>query len=122
MKPETVFGAGCVPREMLAINLVVLTQGVAIGTSRPLTHGPTTISAQIIVYNCGLQGGRFGSSRPPKAPTWSKAADLACTWGLNQLADRLAQRVAASAVRMLIVRGPLPVALMNGPGPRVEHY
>jgi DNA polymerase-1 len=29
-------------------------------------------------------------------PTWSKAADLARTWGLNQLADRLAQRAAAS--------------------------
>jgi DNA polymerase I len=24
-------------------------------------------------------------------PTWSKAADLARTWGLNQLADRLAR-------------------------------
>lgn len=30
-------------------------------------------------------------------PTWSKAADLVRTWGLNQLADRLAQRAAASA-------------------------
>jgi DNA polymerase-1 len=30
-------------------------------------------------------------------PTWSKAADLARRWGLNQLADRLAQRAAASA-------------------------
>jgi DNA polymerase I len=30
-----------------------------------------------------------------QTPTWSKAADLARAWGLNQLADRLAQRAAA---------------------------
>lgn len=30
-------------------------------------------------------------------PTWFKAADLARTWGLNQLADRLTRRAAASA-------------------------
>jgi DNA polymerase-1 len=29
---------------------------------------------------------------PDQRPTWSEAADLARTWGLNQLADRLAQR------------------------------
>jgi DNA polymerase I len=31
-------------------------------------------------------------------PTWSKAADLARTWGLNQLANRLAERAAVTAV------------------------
>jgi DNA polymerase-1 len=30
-----------------------------------------------------------------QTPTWSKAADLARSWGLNQLADRLARRAAA---------------------------
>jgi DNA polymerase-1 len=32
---------------------------------------------------------------PDQTPTWSEAADLARAWGLNQLADRLAQRAAA---------------------------
>jgi DNA polymerase-1 len=32
-----------------------------------------------------------------QTPTWSRAADLARRWGLNQLADRLAQRAAAGA-------------------------
>jgi DNA polymerase-1 len=34
---------------------------------------------------------------PDQTPTWSRAADLARTWRLNQLADRLAQRASASA-------------------------
>jgi DNA polymerase-1 len=34
---------------------------------------------------------------PDQTPTWSKAADLARAWGLDQLADRLAQRAPASA-------------------------
>jgi hypothetical protein len=40
------------------------------------------------------------SAIPPlsdQTPTWSKAADLARRWGLNHLADRLAQRAARSA-------------------------
>ena len=32
-----------------------------------------------------------------QTPTWSRAADLARRWGLNHLADRLAQRAARSA-------------------------
>jgi DNA polymerase I len=31
-------------------------------------------------------------------PTWSKAADLARTWGLNQLANRLAERATVTSV------------------------
>jgi DNA polymerase-1 len=34
---------------------------------------------------------------PQQTPTWSKAADLARTWGLKQLADRLAERAVAGA-------------------------
>ena len=32
-------------------------------------------------------------------PTWSKAAELAHTWGLNQLPDRFTERAAARAQR-----------------------
>ena len=31
-------------------------------------------------------------SLPDQAPTWALASRLASTWGLNQLADRLAKR------------------------------
>jgi DNA polymerase I len=36
---------------------------------------------------------------PDQTPTWPQAADLARRWGLNQLADRLAQRAAAGSAR-----------------------
>lgn len=35
---------------------------------------------------------------PDQVPTWSKASDLVRRWGLNQLADRLAQRAGAKAL------------------------